>query len=325
MSKQFYFLIVLCVFCLFKTTTAQDYNNEKRPNIIFILTDDQRYDAIGYAGNQYVQTPEMDKLAQSGTYFKTAIVTTPICAASRASIITGLHERAHNFNFQTGNVREEYMENSYPKLLKDNGYHTGFYGKYGVRYNDLDKQFDEYESYDRNNRFKDRRGYYYKTIDNDTVHLTRYTGQKALDFIESNATGDKPFCLSLSFSAPHAHDPAEDQYFWQSDMDSMLENITMPDPELGDDKYFKAQPKIVRDGFNRLRWTWRYDNSEKYQHSVKGYYRMISGVDQEIKKLEKSLKKKVLMIIPLLSLWEITATFLESVKWLVNGLCMITL
>ncbi len=124
----------------------------------------------------------MDDLAKSGTYFKYAIVTTPICAASRASILTGLHERAHNFNFQTGNIREEYMANSYPTLLKENGYHTGFYGKYGVRYNDLDKQFDQYESYDRNNKYKDKRGYYYKTIGKDTVHLTRYTGQKALDF-----------------------------------------------------------------------------------------------------------------------------------------------
>ena len=141
----------------------------EQPNIIFILTDDQRFDAIGYAGNKYVETPEMDNLAKSGTYFNNAIVTTPICAASRASIMTGLHERSHNFNFQTGNIREEYMTNSYPSLLRNNGYYTGFYGKYGVKYNALNKQFDEYESYDRNNKHKDRRGYFYKTIDKDTV------------------------------------------------------------------------------------------------------------------------------------------------------------
>ncbi|WP_242204055.1 family 78 glycoside hydrolase catalytic domain [Aestuariivivens insulae] len=269
-----------------------DSQNESKPNIIFILTDDQRFDAIGYAGNQFVETPEMDNLANSGTYFNKAIVTTPICAASRASIWTGLHERAHNFNFQTGNVREEYMANSYPTLLKNNGYYTGFYGKYGVRYNDLDKQFDEYESYDRNNRFKDRRGYYYKTIDNDTVHLTRYTGQQALDFIDKNASNNKPFCLSLSFSAPHAHDGAPEQYFWQETTNGLLQDETIPDPELGDDKYFLAQPKIVREGFNRLRWTWRYDTPEKYQHSLKGYYRMISGIDLEIKKIREKLKEK---------------------------------
>ena len=292
MFKNSFLLTILCVLYGVNTINAQQKTASEKPNIIFILTDDQRFDAIGYVGNKFVQTPEMDELATSGTYFNTAIVTTPICAASRTSLLTGLYERSHNFNFQTGNVRDEYMDNSYPRLLKDSGYYTGFYGKYGTRYNHLDKQFDEYESYDRNNRFKDRRGYYYKTLGKDTVHLTRYTGQKALDFLDKNASGDKPFCLSLSFSAPHAHDGAPKQYFWQEPLDAMLEETTIPDPELGDEKYFLAQPKIVRDGFNRLRWTWRYDTPEKYQHSLKGYYRMISGIDLEIKKIRQKLKEK---------------------------------
>ena len=279
------------LFCWTGFVRAQQNRNHEKPNIIFILTDDQRYDAIGYVGNQYAHTPEMDELARTGTYFHNAIVTTPICAASRASILTGLYERAHNFNFRTGNVREEYMKSSYPRLLKDNGYFTGFYGKYGVRYNDLEQQFSDYESYDRNKDYDDRRGYFYKMLGKDSVHLTRYTGQKALDFIEE-APDDKPFCLSLSFSAPHAHDPASDQYFWQSTTDNLLQDITIPDPQLGEDKYFDALPKIVRDGFNRLRWTWRYDTPEKYQHSLKGYYRMISGIDLEIAKIRKKLEEK---------------------------------
>ena len=283
-------LLYVCAFPLNaqKTTEPQQTN---KPNIIFILTDDQRFDALGYAGNKLISTPEMDKLAQEGTYFKNAIVTTPICAASRASILTGLYERTHSYNFQTGNIRDSYMAESYPTILKNNGYHTGFFGKYGVRYDELDQQFDVYESYDRNGAYPDRRGYYYKTLDKDTVHLTRYTGQQAIDYI-ADAKTDKPFCLSLSFSAPHAHDNAVDQYFWQAESDALLQNMDMPGPELGEDKYFEAQPKFVRDGFNRLRWTWRYDTPEKYQHSVKGYYRMISGIDREIAKIREELRKK---------------------------------
>lgn len=283
--------ILSCVY--FLPLNAQETTQQKaeKPNIIFILTDDQRFDAIGYAGNQLISTPEMDKLATEGTYFKNAMVTTPICAASRTSILTGLYERTHSYNFQTSGIRESYMADSYPRILKESGYKTAFYGKYGVRYDGLDKQFDEYESYDRNTKFDDRRGYYYKTLEQDTVHLTRYTGQKAIDFIANTDTAT-PFCLSLSFSAPHAHDSAEDQYFWQQESDALLQNITIPDAELSDDKYYDAQPKIVRDGFNRLRWTWRYDTPEKYQHSVKGYYRMISGIDREIAKIRKELKKK---------------------------------
>ncbi|MCM4154855.1 sulfatase-like hydrolase/transferase [Gramella sp. AN32] len=270
---------------------SSNSDNNGKPHIIFILTDDQRWDALGYAGNKLIHTPEMDKLAKEGAYFENALVTTPICAASRASILTGLYERTHRFNFQTGNVRQEYMDRSYPKLLKEAGYHTAFYGKYGIRDDSQEAMFDDYEIYDRNNAYDDRRGYYYKTLGKDTVHLTRYTGQQAIDFIEA-APADKPFCLSLSFSAPHAHDPAEDQYFWQTTTDGLLQNITMPEPKLGEDKYFEAQPKYVRDGFNRLRWTWRYDTPEKYQHSVKGYYRMISGIDLEIAKIREQLRKK---------------------------------
>lgn len=270
---------------------AQGENKKpgQSPNIIFILTDDQRWDAMGYAGNSIIQTPEMDKLAKEGTYFQQAIVTTPICAASRASILSGVHERTHKYTFQTGPIRDEFMAESYPVLLRGAGYYTGFYGKFGVNYPGMNQLFDEIESYDRNNMYSDRRGYYYKKLANDTVHLTRYTGQKALDFIE-NAPSDKPFCLSLSFSAPHAHDRAELQYFWQDEPNRLYQDMEMPGPELADDSYFNLLPKPVRDGFNRLRWTWRYDTPDKYQHSVKGYYRMIKGIDLEIAKIREKLK-----------------------------------
>ena len=102
-----------------------------KPNIIFLLTDDQRWDALGYAGNKDIHTPTMDKLAKEGVYFKNAFVTTPISSASRASILTGLYERAHGFTFEAGNLPKEYMDLSYPVLLRANGYKTAFYGKFG--------------------------------------------------------------------------------------------------------------------------------------------------------------------------------------------------
>ncbi|AYN67414.1 DUF4976 domain-containing protein [Euzebyella marina] len=281
------FLSLFTISPFFGQTTSET----RRPNIIFILTDDQRFDALGYAGNKLISTPEMDRLAKEGTYFSNAMVTTPICAASRASILTGLYERTHSYNFQTGNIRPSYMAQSYPRILKENGYKTGFFGKYGVRYDSLNKQFHEYESYDRNGSFKDKRGYFYKTIGNDTIHLTRYTGQQALDFIEKTSK-EEPFCLSLSFSAPHAHDAAEDQYFWQQESNNLLADTTIPPPVLGEEKYFLQQPEFVREGFNRTRWHWRYDTPEKYQHSVKGYYRMISGIDRELGKIRNLLEKK---------------------------------
>lgn len=287
--------LFICIFMLGNVQMAKSQKKQKatgeKPNIIFILTDDQRFDALGYAGNKIIQTPEMDRLAESGVYFSHAIVTTPICAASRASIFSGLHERTHKYTFQTGPIRKEFMAESYPKLMKDAGYYTGFFGKFGVNFDEKEKLFDVMDDYDRNGAFPDRRGYFYKKLNSDTVHLTRYTGQQALDFIE-NSPAEKPFCLSLSFSAPHAHDNAPEQYFWTLETDPLFQNMEMPGPELADDKYFNALPSPVREGFNRLRWTWRYDTPEKYQHSVKGYYRMIKGIDLEIAKIRKKLEEK---------------------------------
>jgi alpha-L-rhamnosidase len=261
-----------------------------RPNIIFILTDDQRWDAAGFGGNKLIHTPEMNKLAGDGAYFRNAFVTTPICAASRASFLTGLHERTHRYTFQVDKVRDEYMELAYPKIMKDNGYYTGFFGKLGVNGIDEEKLFDKFEVYDRNTEFKDKRGYCYKTLNGDTIHLTPYTGARVREFIES-APDDRPFCLSVSFSAPHAHDPAPDQYFWEPELDDLYSDIAIPGPELADDQYFNAQPAIVREGINRTRWYWRFDTPEKYQKSVKGYFRMISGVDREIGKIREQLRR----------------------------------
>jgi arylsulfatase A-like enzyme len=267
------------------------FSQSDRPNIIFILTDDQRWDALGFAGNPIIQTPNMDRLAAEGTYFENAFVTTPICAASRASILTGLYERTHGYTFGQGDIKQPFMDRSYPVELRKAGYHTGFFGKFGVNYPDFSALFDEGEDYDRNGKFNDRRGYFFKTIAKDTVHLTRYTGQQALDFIQ-HAPSEKPFMLSLSFSAPHAHDPAELQYFWSPEYDTMYQHLHIPDPIMASEAEFLAQPEYVRKGENRTRWYWRYDTPEKYQHSVKGYYRMISEVDAEIGKIRRALAEK---------------------------------
>ncbi|MCH6234699.1 sulfatase [Cognataquiflexum rubidum] len=267
------------------------FSQDDRPNIIFILTDDQRWDALGFAGNQLIHTPEMDRLAAEGIFFENAFVTTPICAASRASILTGTYERTHGYTFGQGEIKQPFIDQSYPALMRNSGYNTGFFGKFGVNYSGFEELFDIGENYDRLDRYKDRRGYFYKTLGVDTVHLTRYTGQKAIEFIRQ-APQEKPFMLSLSFSAPHAHDPAEEQYFWEKEFDSLYASQHFPESPLSDPEYFEAQPTYVREGENRNRWYWRFDTEEKYQRSMKGYFRMISEIDNEIGLIREELSKQ---------------------------------
>ncbi len=272
-----FFVIVLAGFigsCRNKTT---------KPNIIFILTDDQRWDALGYAGNQIIKTPNMDKLADSGLYFKNAFVTTPICAASRASLFTGLYERTHNYTFGKPKLNNAYMHNSYPYLLRKAGYRTGFVGKFGVKVNDgmVDSMFNSsvITSYP-----------YFKEVDGKQVHLADIHGNHAIDFIKTNK--DQPFCLSLSFWSPHANDGAEEQYFWPAYCDGLYEDIEIPTPETANPAFFEGLPEFLKTTMNRKRWYWRYDTPEKFQKMVKGYYRMISGVDHVIGRIQMELAEQ---------------------------------
>ncbi|MFT5413354.1 MAG: arylsulfatase A-like enzyme, partial [Verrucomicrobiales bacterium] len=104
-----------------------------KPNIIFFLTDDQRNDFLGCTGHPIVKTPVIDQLAAEGTLFKNAFVTTSICAASRATLFTGLYERTHGYTFGKPAVSKKHMDDGYAVQLRKAGYHTGFIGKFGVR------------------------------------------------------------------------------------------------------------------------------------------------------------------------------------------------
>ena len=71
----------------------------------------------------------------------------------------------------------------------------------------------------------------------------------------------------------------------------LYKDQTIPDPPLYENKYFQQQPDYVKKGLNKIRWYWRFDSPEKYQNMVKGYYRMISGVDMALGRLLAELKK----------------------------------
>jgi arylsulfatase A-like enzyme len=269
--------------CKDKTAKSIDIGEGKKPNIIFILTDDQRWDALGYAGNDIIKTPNMDRLASSGLYFQNAFVSTPICAASRASLFTGLYERSHNYTFGKPELNNQYMYNSYPYLLRKAGYQTGFVGKFGVKVNEgiADSMFNSnvptwYP--------------YFVEVDGKQVHLADIHGNHAIDFIKANK--ENPFCLSLSFWSPHANDGEEEQYFWPTYCDSLYEDIEIPTPETADPAFFEALPEFLKTSMNRKRWYWRYDTPEKHQKMVKGYYKMISGIDHVIGRLQNTLKEQ---------------------------------
>ena len=113
--------------CLFAIATSSVLA-AGRPNVIFFLSDDHRADFLSCAGHPIVQTPVIDSLAGKGVRFENAFVTTSICAASRATLLTGLWERSHKYTFGTPAIAEAKVDASYPAVLKSKGYRTGFVG-----------------------------------------------------------------------------------------------------------------------------------------------------------------------------------------------------
>jgi arylsulfatase A-like enzyme len=283
-----YTFIFFLLIIFFHTAEAQEQVRE-RPNIIMILTDDQRWDALGYAGNDIIHTPEMDKLARQGVYFKNAFVTTPICAASRASIITSTYERTHGFTFGTPPLTREFIEISYPYMLKQAGYRTGMFGKLGMELAGRADTVIFDELYNTGTQ-----GYYRVIGDGYRyhVHLTDHTTDRAIDFIK-NTPPDQPFCLSISYNAAHADDAHPQQYFWPERLDPLYQDVTIPKGELHQQKYHDALPDFLRDELymGNIRYKWRYDTPEKYQKMVKGYYRLISTIDENLGRLRETLSE----------------------------------
>ncbi len=244
------------------------------PNILFFLSDDQRHDQMGAAGHPVLETPVMDRLASQGLLFTEAFVTTSICAASRATILTGLYERTHGFTFGTPPLRRELALQSYPALLRRAGYRTGFVGKLGIQVEEggLGEMFDWVELLTRNPYFKE-------LPDGSRRHISQMAGDKAIEFLRSQDR-DRPFVLSVSFNAPHAEDSDKrDHYPWPPVVDGLYGDAPVAPPALSDPAIFESQPDFLKDSLNRERWFWRWDTPEKYQRNIRGYYRMISGID----------------------------------------------
>ena len=284
------FLIASCVFLAgCPEENAKASKTEKSsdpPNIIFLLTDDQRNDTLGCAGHPIVKTPNIDSLAADGVRFENCFVTTSICAASRASILTGLMERTHGYTFGKPPVDEKYTAKTYPALLKNSGYRTGFIGKYGCSM-EKDGDIFDYKKVVRGPG-------YTKQPDGTVLESTEIIGNFADDFIKTDDS--RPFCLSVSFNASHAvdgnHEPGKGHYPYPLGLSELYEDQKMPLPELKEDKYFNILPEFLQTSMNRKRYVWRWDTPEKYQTNMRAYFRMLTGIDNVVGKLVKTLEEK---------------------------------
>jgi len=284
MYKYFYLFFICSSLFIFA--------DSKKPNIVFILTDDQRFDNLSCYGNKLIKTPHLDTLAEQGTRFSEMFVTTSICATSRASIFSGLNETTHGFTFGKPPVSEKIMNSSYPILLRKNGYKTGFTGKFGVRLaknkEKIKEMFDVYKSFGGPRHYKQK--------DGSLRHSTELNGDNACDMMEQFKDG--PFCISVSFGATHAVDgnkkPGDGHFPWPKATNGMYEDITFPTPLHDTEEYRKTLPEFFTNpdtSMNRFRYYWRWDEPEKFQINMRAYARMTTGIDNVVGRMRAKLKE----------------------------------
>jgi arylsulfatase A-like enzyme len=260
------------------------------PNLVFILTDDQRFDSMGCAGNTAIQTPNLDRLAANGVRFRNHFATTAICAVSRASIFSGQYERRHGIgNFSTPFSADQWQA-TYPMRLRAAGYRTGFIGKFGVG---NAKQIAAREGdFDYWRGLPGQAGeWFIDPQDATKTHATARFGDQALEFLDGSTNG-QPFSLSISFNAPHARDGKPREFRPDLRDESLYANDTLPVPVTATEEYFNRLPEFVRKSEGRRRWEKRFANPEMFQSTMRDYYRLVTGIDREVGRIMAKLEER---------------------------------
>lgn len=200
LNRSDIFISIFLLSIFFISCTEQKEEKPKRPNIIFIMSDDHAYQAISAYSNHLIQTPNIDRIAKMGMLFTNATVTNSICAPSRATILTGKHSHINgkidnDFPFDTTNV-------TFPQLFQDAGYQTAMFGK--LHFGNNPKGFDQF-------KILPGQGSYYnpdfitKNEGNIKVqgYVTDIITDMTLDWLGKERKPDQPFMLMYLHKAPH--------------------------------------------------------------------------------------------------------------------------
>lgn len=314
-SSCFRFAVVLSL--LFFSTLIQAQSGfANRPNIIFILTDDHNYTDLGITGNPVVKTPHIDQLAKDGVLFTNAYVSSAICTPSRACYFLSQYERTHGVNFNSGtSVSPEAWQESYPVLLRNAGYYTGYIGKNHVPigeggYNSglIEKSFDYWYGGHGHLGFYPKKVHdVFKGANNNTqVEVVQegvmdflddnsYKLKNALHFLESRPK-DQPFCLSVCFNLPHGAGTSSMKMLPE---DSVIYRDLYRDKQIDMPKHYVAKKDIKKQKLphtvfhpeDRQNGYDYVDNPEDNKERIIREYQAITGIDGMVGNLRKKLKQ----------------------------------
>lgn len=293
-NRLFVLSLVVLVGSMVNFNSISATRADNRPNIVFILCDDLRWDCMSCAGHPYLKTPNIDRLANEGVRFKNAFCTTSLCSPSRASILSGLYAHAHkvmdNFTEFPANLP------NFPMRLHDEGYETAYIGKWHMGENNDEKRpgFDYFVSHKGQGKYYDTefnidgkrqvvKGYY-----------THVVTDFAIDWIKKPR--NKPFLLMLGHKAPHSFYIPEPKY------SNVFDNVEIKYPDTA--FHLDGKPQWIKDrlttwhGIYGPLFEWRKNFPDTSPEGVKdfaamtrAYWGTILSVDDSVGRIYETLKQ----------------------------------
>jgi arylsulfatase A-like enzyme len=267
-----------------------------RPNVLFVLVDDLRSDALGYAGHPHVRTPHIDRIANEGVNFRNAFCTTSLCSPSRASLLTGVYAHKHGV---TNNFTELPSGlNSFPQALQHAGYSTAYVGKYHMGENNDEPRpgFDYFVTHKGQGKYfgtelnfngerRELQSGYYTTVVTDI----------ALEWLKRDRAG-KPWLLVLGHKAPHSFYTPEPKY------ERAFEGVRVPYPqsafELSDNPAWIKERLPTWHGIYGPLFDWRKkfpdarpEAVHDFENMVHAYWGTILSVDDSVGRLRAWLEE----------------------------------
>ena len=273
---------------------------EKKPNFLFILVDDQPYDAVGFSNRYpFLKTPNIDKLAKEGVNIENFFVTQSICSPSRASFLTGTYPHIHGVNQNNKYVDPDWQNYApYSTHLQNSGYETAHIGKIHMAWKrgkeHIRPGFDYWFSFIGQGQYFDP-----KVNDNGVEmklkgYMTDILTDKTIDWLKNKRDPNKPFSLNLWHKAVHErHLPAPRHK-------NLYKNEDLPTPPYDTHKEtFKGKPEWLRRKTYGFKWnendkipdelpeiTWPI-NKQKYMQLLRSLIAVDESLGQVIKTLDE--------------------------------------
>ncbi|MEM1293773.1 MAG: sulfatase [Verrucomicrobiota bacterium] len=269
---------------------------EARPNVVFILTDDQRADALSCMGHPHLKTPHIDRLAAEGALFKNHFCTTSLCSPSRASILGGLYAHTHGVT----NNFTDYPRDlpTFPVNLQKAGYTTAYIGKWHMGEDDdsVRPGFDHFVTHRGQGKYFDNE---FRTNDGEREvapgYYTTVVTDMAIDWMKEQEDGEKPFLLFLGHKAPHSF------YFPEEKYEETFAKVRFPYPdtafELDDQPVWITQRLKTWHGIYGPLFDWRKDFPDTsaagmvaFENMIRAYLGTILSVDDSVGRIYEYLE-----------------------------------